>query len=239
MKPLIVLSVCLLFFSTTLIAKDFRPPVPLKVYCVAHESEEGFRNPGVEDSARDIQESLKKKKDWFISVATREEAEIVLEVFDRFEEPSGRVKSEWQEYSKTYKTEEMDDYVVKAGLIIGNYSQEIVGKSQEEWAYGLWRMAAGNLVSQLMKFVETNYEKIRSGNLQSTPPKSKSVATDTETLTNQSVIEMIQAGLSETIILKKIQASECDFDTSSEELIRMKKEGATEDILTAMIECQE
>ncbi len=239
MKRLIVVFVYALLFSTTLFAKDFRPPAPLKVYCVAQESEEGFRKPGVEDSARDIQESLKKKKDWFIPVASREEAEIVLEVFDRFEEPSGRVKSEWQEYSKTYKTEEMDDYVVKAELIIGNYSQELVGKSQEEWAYGLWRMAAGNLVSQLEKFIETNYEKIRSGNLQTTPPKSKSVAADTETLTNQAVIEMIKAGLSESLILKKIQASECDFDTSSEELIRMKKEGATEDILTALIECEE
>ena len=56
----------------------------------------------------------------------------------------------------------------------------------------------------------------------------------TETLTNDEVIAMLNAGLTPTVIVNKIRTSKTKFDLSTRELIRLKQAGLTEDILTAM-----
>lgn len=45
----------------------------------------------------------------------------------------------------------------------------------------------------------------------------------TETLTNQSILDMIELGFSEDIIVAKIQNSNNNFDTSIEALKRLKR----------------
>jgi formylglycine-generating enzyme required for sulfatase activity len=56
-----------------------------------------------------------------------------------------------------------------------------------------------------------------------------------EVLTNDSIIEMVGMGLPEEIVLSKIKASKCDFDTSSEALMQLMKKGIKVKILKAMI----
>ena len=55
-----------------------------------------------------------------------------------------------------------------------------------------------------------------------------------ETLTNDEVIAMLNAGLSTTVIVNKIRTSRTNFDLSTSQLIRLKQAGLNDDILQAM-----
>ena len=55
-----------------------------------------------------------------------------------------------------------------------------------------------------------------------------------ETLTNQEIITMLRVGLSPTVIINKIRASKTQFDLSTNELIKLKDAGVTNEILEAM-----
>jgi hypothetical protein len=54
-------------------------------------------------------------------------------------------------------------------------------------------------------------------------------------LTNQDIMNMIKAKLTTEIIIAKIRASPCNFDTSPAELQRLKSEGVPDEIIVAMI----
>ena len=56
-----------------------------------------------------------------------------------------------------------------------------------------------------------------------------------EKLTNQSVIDMVKAGLSTAIIIAKIKSSASGFDTSSNALQALKKAGVSDSIVLAMV----
>jgi hypothetical protein len=55
-----------------------------------------------------------------------------------------------------------------------------------------------------------------------------------QTLTNGDVIKMVQAGLDDAVIIAKIKSSQCDFDTSTDALIKLKGSGISAAVLTAM-----
>lgn len=56
-----------------------------------------------------------------------------------------------------------------------------------------------------------------------------------ETLTNDSVIKLLKAGLSEELILTTINSSPGNYDTSVNALIALKKAGAGDKVMSAMI----
>ena len=56
-----------------------------------------------------------------------------------------------------------------------------------------------------------------------------------EKLTNQGVVEMVKAGLSERVIIAKIRTSPTSFDTSTDGLIALKKSGVSEKIIEAIM----
>ncbi len=56
-----------------------------------------------------------------------------------------------------------------------------------------------------------------------------------ETLTNQSIVEMVKAGLSERVVIAKIRNSPTKFDTQTDALIALKKNGISEKIIEAMM----
>jgi len=56
-----------------------------------------------------------------------------------------------------------------------------------------------------------------------------------ETLTNQSIVEMLKAGLSERVVIAKIHASPSSFDISTDALIALKKNGVSEKVIEAMM----
>jgi tetratricopeptide (TPR) repeat protein len=56
-----------------------------------------------------------------------------------------------------------------------------------------------------------------------------------ETLTNESILKMVQSGLETEVIISKIKTSQNQFDTSVNEILRLKKEGVSGDIINAMM----
>jgi len=52
-----------------------------------------------------------------------------------------------------------------------------------------------------------------------------------EVLTNESVVEMVKAGLSERVIIAKIRNSPTKFDTQTDALIALKKNGVPEKVI--------
>jgi hypothetical protein len=56
-------------------------------------------------------------------------------------------------------------------------------------------------------------------------------------LHNEDVIQMVHAKLSDGLIVAKIKSSPCKFDTSTEQLIKLKSEGVSDEVLKAMAEC--
>ncbi len=57
-----------------------------------------------------------------------------------------------------------------------------------------------------------------------------------ETLSNQSVIDMAQLGISSEVILSKIKTSKSSFDTSSSALQSLKKAGVSDAVIMAMVQ---
>ncbi len=58
-----------------------------------------------------------------------------------------------------------------------------------------------------------------------------------QVLHNEDVIQMVQAKLSDGLIVAKIKSSACKFDTSTGQLIKLKSEGVSDEVLKAMAEC--
>jgi hypothetical protein len=56
----------------------------------------------------------------------------------------------------------------------------------------------------------------------------------TPTLTNESVIELVEAGFSEGTIIKRIEKSPVEFDLSPPKLAQLRKRRVTEPVITAM-----
>lgn len=56
----------------------------------------------------------------------------------------------------------------------------------------------------------------------------------TPTLTNEAVIQLVEAGFSEGTIIKRIEASPVDFNLSTEKLEELRRRRVTEPIILAM-----
>jgi len=61
-------------------------------------------------------------------------------------------------------------------------------------------------------------------------------ASSSEVLTNDKVITMVKAGLPSTIIVSKIHASKSNFNTNTDELIRLQQSHVPTEIINAMVE---
>jgi hypothetical protein len=57
-----------------------------------------------------------------------------------------------------------------------------------------------------------------------------------ETINNQSVVEMVKSGFSETLIVTKIKSSKSSFDTTTSALQELKNSGVSESIIMAMVQ---
>jgi hypothetical protein len=60
-------------------------------------------------------------------------------------------------------------------------------------------------------------------------------ASSAELLTNDKVIAMAKAGLPSSVIVNKIRTSKTNFNTSTDELIRLKQENVAHEVINAMI----
>lgn len=58
-----------------------------------------------------------------------------------------------------------------------------------------------------------------------------------QTMTNADVLELVQAKLSDDLIVSKIDASKCGFDTSTDTILKLKSQGASDAVIEAMVNC--
>lgn len=63
--------------------------------------------------------------------------------------------------------------------------------------------------------------------------------TQTDTLNNNKVIEMIELGFEDEVVIAKIKSSICNFITDIESLKSLKSKGASSSVVKAMIEAQD
>src|SRR5689334_12265896 len=56
-----------------------------------------------------------------------------------------------------------------------------------------------------------------------------------EIITNQSIIDMCKAGFSKSLLLSKIENSDCQFNVNTDGLIELKKQKVPETIIDAMM----
>jgi hypothetical protein len=63
-------------------------------------------------------------------------------------------------------------------------------------------------------------------------------AQDHKALTNKDVMDMVKKGLSESVIVKVIQASDSNFDTSPDAMTQMQNGGASVRVLDAMLKAE-
>ncbi|UJS17630.1 MAG: hypothetical protein L3J17_00865 [Candidatus Jettenia sp.] len=57
-----------------------------------------------------------------------------------------------------------------------------------------------------------------------------------EIITNDTILTMVKAGLGEELVITKINTTQNQFDVSTENIVKLKKEGVGENIIKAMIE---
>lgn len=57
-----------------------------------------------------------------------------------------------------------------------------------------------------------------------------------ETITNETIVTMVKAGLGEELISSKIKTSQNQFDVSTESILKLKKEGVSEKIIKTMLD---
>src|SRR5712671_6871652 len=56
-----------------------------------------------------------------------------------------------------------------------------------------------------------------------------------EVLTNDSVIQMVKAGLPEAVVIAKIKSTSSKFDLKTDSLVSLKKAGVSDKVLEAMV----
>ena len=62
-------------------------------------------------------------------------------------------------------------------------------------------------------------------------------ATSGQTMTNADVLKLVQAKLSDDLIVSKIQTSKCGFDTSTDTILKLKSQGVSDAVIEAMVDC--
>ena len=67
------------------------------------------------------------------------------------------------------------------------------------------------------------------------PAMGQDGSSGAEILTNDKVITMVKAGLPSSVIVNKIRTSKTNFNTSTDELIRLKQENVAEAVINAMV----
>lgn len=86
-------------------------------------------------------------------------------------------------------------------------------------------------IALLFAFVQSSFFFVLA------PAASASARTrQQETLTNQSVIDMAQLGISADVIVAKIKGSKASFDTSAAALQNLKKAGVADAVIMAMVQ---
>jgi hypothetical protein len=169
---LLFVVVAVLTPSVSLEAQN-RPFRRLRVYCFAASNPSGFVDRKLkdrQDSLKDLQEAIAKKKDWLELAESRDDADIVIEVQDRFEVATGQVDTQTtSNVSKDGKritsnttSKPLTNYTLRTLMHVGEYEAPINGEVSSEYLFGAWRAAASNVASEVERWAKDNHARITS-----------------------------------------------------------------------------
>ena len=160
--------------ATNLPAEAQRGPARrLRVYCFAAPNPSGFVDRKLkdrQDSLKDLQEAIVKKKDWLELAESTDDADIVIEVQDRLEVATGKVDTETtSNVSKDGKritsnttSKPVTNYTLLTVMRVGDYEAPVNGEVSSEYLFGVWRAAAGNVASEVERWAKDNHARITS-----------------------------------------------------------------------------
>ncbi len=114
----------------------------------------GFVQPDAKDSARDLTAALSGKKSMRL-VTDRAQADVWVRVDKRFRRGTGSAIASGS--GTTVGAAQVEDQVVSATLIVGDYTAELEGA--DWWS---WKSAAGKLAKTIDKWIKENNEQIVS-----------------------------------------------------------------------------
>lgn len=72
---------------------------------------------------------------------------------------------------------------------------------------------------------------------QGAPLPASGQASGAAVLTNDDIIKLVRAKLSDSVVVAKIKSSPCKFDTSTDTLIKLKQDGVSDPVIQAMETC--
>jgi len=169
---LVAMAVCALA-PMAVAATQKQPAAAAKVFVFAKGDTSGFVDKNsreLSDSVKDVQQQLRKKKNWLALVDSKEQAHIVLEVLARGLVPTGAVETTSQGYvsedgkyaSGSTKTQERHDYVLTTVMRVGKYENQMVGRVSDQYLMGIWKAAADQVADELEDWVKKNYDRLMS-----------------------------------------------------------------------------
>jgi hypothetical protein len=125
----------------------------ISVFVSAGNPATGFVDPDSKDSAKDLKQNLRKKKSIRL-VEDQAKADVWVRVERRYKQGNGGQVAV-QTSPTTAVAAAMEDQVVVATLIAGDYSTPLVGADWYSWG-----SAAGKLGGAIEKWVKENREQL-------------------------------------------------------------------------------
>ena len=173
MRTLTLLVLFAILTPNVALDAQSRPFRRLRVYCFAAPNVEGFVDRKLkdrQDSLKDLQEAIAKKKDWLELAESGNDADIVIEVQDRFEVATGQVDTQTtSNVSKDGKritsnttSKPMTNYTLRTVMRVGAYEAPVNGEISSEYLFGAWRAAAGNVANEVERWAKDNHSRITS-----------------------------------------------------------------------------
>lgn len=148
------LTVLLLLASPSYAQKPTQGKV--SVYVMSATDENGFIVPALGDSANDLLGKIGGK--WLAVAPSEESSDLVVVVTNRFFQGSGIIKSNYNPYSRTLTTGELQLRIVTIKITTrDNASTDAYGYDRTSW-----RSAANGAKKVLEQFAEANYQRIVS-----------------------------------------------------------------------------
>jgi len=129
------------------------------------------------------------------------------------------------------------------GVALTYAGQPEEGLRSLEQANSLW---PGNISEEAMTAArkvigaagEQQVQDAEAGRASGASAASGVETADESLLSNKDVLEMVQARLSDQVIISKVRVTKCKFDTSPTALIQLKRSGASDAVVLAVTEAQ-
>jgi tetratricopeptide (TPR) repeat protein len=110
------------------------------------------------------------------------------------------------------------------------------GNVSEEAMTAARKIIRARSEQQIQDAAAADADKASAANAQTTSAVAQ--AQNASLVSNKDVIDMVQAKLSDQVIIRQVRTTKCKFDTSPSALIQMKKAGASDAVVLALTEAQ-